>query len=743
MKAVGKIGVIIPEIFDSLDQELIQGIYMQAKELGYDVLIFCDTCNSAAEYSCYPEIIGHRNIYQLPLQAELNGILFYAPRFLDSACRDRIYDSLEKLSVPCLVIGEKTQRFPYITASQTESMFQMTKHLIEEHHCRKIYCLSGFPNEANSMERVQGFYKAMTEASLTADESMIFYGDFWIEKPRQLGMDIASGKIPKPDAVVCASDQMAVALCEALTENGIIVPEDIAVTGYDGCWNSFLSNPKITTICGRDKQLGFMAICRLYEMMTGKACKQPVSQQYIRYGTSCGCSPRLRDSDRNIESYICSTITRSYEQKMFMPSNFISSITESADMQELVNNIYRFSYLLKPVRQYAICLCEDWHFDFENAAVFRKEGFSERMLLALERNAEDAPETNQPFLCKDLVPDLNIPHEPQLKVFTSLHHGSQIFGYIALTYNNAQNICFDEHFMNWCNAAANGFNTLQKILYREHVRQQIEALSVLDHATGFYNKRGLLERLSDFSSGYTQHDQNYLCILIAHVQKNNISEQLGTESELMTANALRLSSGENELLCRLQDNVFAVILPVSDDNTEQLTHKRIMQLEQKIQYMQGSVPQLQMPELIIEASPIQFDKISKADMFIEKMQRSILQKTEAAAIMTGNYKERLHRLRREISASPQKDWNISEASRTIGISTSHFQRIYKSEFGMGFKEDVIEARLEKAKQLLLHTDLRVQEIAYACGYGDCSHFMRQFKEKVGVTALQYRQDGNE
>lgn len=55
--AVGKIGVLIPEIIDSMDYELMQGIHMQAKELGYDVLVFTDTFN-AVDGTYQDEYIG-------------------------------------------------------------------------------------------------------------------------------------------------------------------------------------------------------------------------------------------------------------------------------------------------------------------------------------------------------------------------------------------------------------------------------------------------------------------------------------------------------------------------------------------------------------------------------------------------------------------------------------------------------------------------------------------------------------
>ena len=89
-------------------------------------------------------------------------------------------------------------------------------------------------------------------------------------------------------------------------------------------------------------------------------------------------------------------------------------------------------------------------------------------------------------------------------------------------------------------------------------------------------------------------------------------------------------------------------------------------------------------------------------------------------------------------ANPQREWDIELIAKEIGISRSHLQRLYKQFFSVSCLDDVITARINKAKSLLRHTDLRIQEIAVQCGYQNVSHFMRQFKDKCGVTAMQYR-----
>ena len=93
---------------------------------------------------------------------------------------------------------------------------------------------------------------------------------------------------------------------------------------------------------------------------------------------------------------------------------------------------------------------------------------------------------------------------------------------------------------------------------------------------------------------------------------------------------------------------------------------------------------------------------------------------------------------RRIYAFPERDWNIDELCRSVGISRGYFQRNYKAQFGISCGEDIIQARMQRAKKLLADTTLTVQEIADQCGYKTPTHFMRQFKDYVGKTPTEYR-----
>ena len=151
--------------------------------------------------------------------------------------------------------------------------------------------------------------------------------------------------------------------------------------------------------------------------------------------------------------------------------------------------------------------------------------------------------------------------------------------------------------------------------------------------------------------------------------------------------------------------------------------------------------QLQPPEVISISKPLQNGALSEQIMEIQRCMDELRQKIEHSSSYTSDYRQALHRMRLRITDQPQHDWSIEEIAKEIGISVSHLQRLYRELFGTTITEDVIAARITMAEYLLLHTELRITEIAAECGYKSETHFMRQFKKRKAMTPTQFREQG--
>ncbi len=99
---------------------------------------------------------------------------------------------------------------------------------------------------------------------------------------------------------------------------------------------------------------------------------------------------------------------------------------------------------------------------------------------------------------------------------------------------------------------------------------------------------------------------------------------------------------------------------------------------------------------------------------------------------------RLRELRAEIYRQPADSRSIAALAEDLSLSPSHFQYLYKQEFGVSCYEDIISARLDTAKYYLETTAIPIKKIAELCGCENDVHFMRQFKKRVGVTPSGYR-----
>ncbi len=98
------------------------------------------------------------------------------------------------------------------------------------------------------------------------------------------------------------------------------------------------------------------------------------------------------------------------------------------------------------------------------------------------------------------------------------------------------------------------------------------------------------------------------------------------------------------------------------------------------------------------------------------------------------YLRALEHMRRHFSGPLSRE----ETARAAGVSPAHFSRLFKKHAGCGYSEMLTRMRVDKARQLLAHTDKALCIIAMECAFTDQSHFQNVFRRVTGRTPGFYR-----
>lgn len=100
--------------------------------------------------------------------------------------------------------------------------------------------------------------------------------------------------------------------------------------------------------------------------------------------------------------------------------------------------------------------------------------------------------------------------------------------------------------------------------------------------------------------------------------------------------------------------------------------------------------------------------------------------------------KQLYKLKQDIYRNSNKDWTVKKMSEMLNVSVGYLEDIYKKTFGVTCIEDVINSRINQAKEYLLYHHYTINEVIELCGYRNTEHFYRQFKKVTGITPTQFR-----
>jgi LacI family repressor for deo operon, udp, cdd, tsx, nupC, and nupG len=164
---------------------------------------------------------------------------------------------------------------PSVRSDNAQGIYEAVKHLIDLGH-RKIAHVTGPAGNVLSTTRCAAFEAAMLSRELPVLDDWIVPSDFSLEAGGVAARRIL-GLTEKPTAVICASDQIAFGLMAEMIGQGVHVPRDFSVVGFDDIEMAAYYMPPLTTVRQDRDRLGSAAAELIIDLLSGRPRDQIAS----------------------------------------------------------------------------------------------------------------------------------------------------------------------------------------------------------------------------------------------------------------------------------------------------------------------------------------------------------------------------------------------------------------------------------------------------------------------------------
>lgn len=285
------IGLFICHLDNDYAYDICKGVDYATKELDANLIVLPGMYINAA----YNDPQKARFDYQY------NSIFYYASKknldvlivsmgtigsFLSEADLKSFLDNFK--DIPILTIEIEVPGYNYLYIEGKTGMRKIINHLIEDHNKRVIGFVGGRPFNADAVERLNTYKEVLTEHGIPVEDKLIVHGNF-SEFCEPLVEQLLDDN-PDIDAMVFASDQMALGGYRVFKRRGIVVGKDIAVTGYDDAPIALTLDPPLTTCRASSSDLGYYAVYEAVNLLKHGRTARSILNSNIVIRESCGCN---------------------------------------------------------------------------------------------------------------------------------------------------------------------------------------------------------------------------------------------------------------------------------------------------------------------------------------------------------------------------------------------------------------------------------------------------------------------
>ncbi|THA73119.1 LacI family transcriptional regulator [Streptomyces sp. A0642] len=197
-----------------------------------------------------------------------------------------------RLPVVMLAGPREIDHLDHIVVANADGERELTRHLIEDHGLRRLVFVGGDTDSPDAEARFRGFQEACRDAGLPVpDEPALRTTMMKQAEGARAAEALLDRRGERPEAMLFANDQMAVGALRALARRGVRVPQEMAVTGFDGIPLGRIVQPSLTTVRQPIRRLGEQAVELLVQRLSDTG-REPVSLTLpvsVVRRASCGC----------------------------------------------------------------------------------------------------------------------------------------------------------------------------------------------------------------------------------------------------------------------------------------------------------------------------------------------------------------------------------------------------------------------------------------------------------------------
>lgn len=237
-----------PNAYYVIDMQ--NGILTSCKKLGYDLLIH--PCNAKSDNIC-------NELTTMVKHARLAGLVLTPPLSEDP----KILKALDDINANYvrIIAGEKVKADTglAVLVNDKHGAVSITQHLIDLGH-KKIAFLSGDQHHESTKERLAGFTQAMESNKLQIESNNIIAGQYSFESGVEGAKELLKRtQSNRPTAIVACNDEIAAGALFAARLEGLNIPSDLSIVGFEDSPFSRQTWPKLTTVHQPTKKIAQMA----------------------------------------------------------------------------------------------------------------------------------------------------------------------------------------------------------------------------------------------------------------------------------------------------------------------------------------------------------------------------------------------------------------------------------------------------------------------------------------------------